>query len=147
MEEVRQLYEGDSPLLDTVYTEAFVRQQLSRLRETLATGPDGIYARLLKRICIYISEALANIFNSLLQHSKVPPVWLDLHITPIYRVSRILNGNNKVTRSSDGQGMWPEKEQEGGDLRRRRSGGLLPCNGRRSGRRVLPRGFRTHGML
>ena len=41
MEEVRQLYEGDSPLLDTVFTEAFVRQQLSKLRETLATGPDG----------------------------------------------------------------------------------------------------------
>ena len=89
MEEVRQLYEGDSPLLDTVYTEAFVRQQLSRLRETLATGPDGIYARLLKRICIYVSEALANIFNSLLQHSKVPPVWLDSHITPIYKPGKV----------------------------------------------------------
>ena len=48
------LYEGDSPLLDTVFTEAFVRQQLSKLRETLATGPDGIYARLLKKSCIYL---------------------------------------------------------------------------------------------
>ena len=54
MEEVRQLYEGDSPLLDTVFTEAFVRQQLSKLLETLATGPDGIYARLLKKSCIYL---------------------------------------------------------------------------------------------
>ena len=147
MEEVRQIYQRDSPLLDTHCSEAFVRLQLSRLRETLATGPDGIYPRLLTRICIHISEALADVFNSLLHHSKVPPVWLDLHITPIYRVSRILNGNNKVTRSSSGQARWPEKEQEGGDLRRRRSGGLLPCSGRRSGRRALPRGFRTHGML
>ena len=89
MEEVRQLYQGDSPLLDTHFSEAFVRLQLSRLRETLATGPDGIYPRLLKRICIHISEALAEVFNSLLQHSKVPPVWLDSCITPIYKPGKV----------------------------------------------------------
>ena len=66
-----------------------MRHKLSRLREPLATGPDGIYARLLKRICIYISEALADIFNSLLQHSKVPPAWLDSHITPIYKPGKV----------------------------------------------------------
>ena len=85
MEEVKQLYEGDSPLLSTEFSEAFVRLQLSRLREDLATGPDGIHARLLKRICIYISEALADTFNSLLHHTKVPPVWMDSHITPTYK--------------------------------------------------------------
>ena len=89
MEEVRQIYQRDSPLLDTHCSEAFVRLQLSRLRETLATGPDGIYPRLLKRICIHISEALADVFNSLLHHSKVPPVWLDSHITPIYKPGKM----------------------------------------------------------
>ena len=89
MEEVKQLYQGDSPLLNTHFTEAFVRHQLSRLRETLATGPDGVYARLLKKICIHISEALADIFNSLLHHSKVPPVWLDSLITPIYKPGKV----------------------------------------------------------
>ena len=89
MEEVRQIYQGDSPLLDTHFSEAFVRLQLSRLRETLAMGPDNIYPRLLKRICIHISEALADVFNSLLQHSKVPPVWLDSCITPIYKPGKV----------------------------------------------------------
>ena len=89
MEEVRQLYQGDSPLLDTHFSEAFVRLQLSRLRDTLAMGPDNIYPRLLKRICIHISEALADVFNSLLQHSMVPPVWLDSHITPIYKPGKV----------------------------------------------------------
>ena len=89
MEEVRLLYQGDSPLLDTHFTEAFVRLQLSRLRETLATGPDGVYPRLLRRICIHISEDLADVFNSLLEHSKVPDVWLDSHITPIYKPGKV----------------------------------------------------------
>ena len=62
MEEVRQLYTGDAPLLDTEFTEAFVRLQLSRLQETLATGPDGIYARILRQTCIHISETLSDIF-------------------------------------------------------------------------------------
>ena len=73
MEEMSQVYQGDSPLLTTEFTESFVRRQLSSLRETLATGPDGIYARLLKRICIFISEAVSDVFNSLLQLSKCPP--------------------------------------------------------------------------
>ena len=85
MEEMSQLYEGDSPLLDTDFSEAFIRLQLSKLREDLATGPDRIHARLLKHICIYISEALADTFNSLLHHAKVPPVWMDSHITPTYK--------------------------------------------------------------
>ena len=89
MEQVNQLYLGDSPLLDTNFTEAFVRLQLSRLREDLATGPDGIHARLLKRTCIYIAESLADVFNSLLQHSKVPPVWMDSHITPTYKQGKV----------------------------------------------------------
>ena len=36
MEEIVQLYHGENPLLNTEFTEAFVRLQLSRLRETLA---------------------------------------------------------------------------------------------------------------
>ena len=89
MEEMTQLYTGDSPLLETQFTEAFVRLQLSRLREDLATGPDEIYARLLKRACIYIAEALADVFNSLLQHSKVPPIWMDSLITPTYKPGKV----------------------------------------------------------
>ena len=85
MEEVSQVYHGDRPLLTTEFTEAFVRRQLAMLRETLATGPDGIYARLLKRTCIFISEALSDVFNSLLQLSKVPPIWMDSNITPTYK--------------------------------------------------------------
>ena len=68
-----------------------MRLQLSRLKETLATGPDKIYARFLKRICIYISEALSDIFNSLLQHSKVPLIWMDSHITPTYKPGKVKN--------------------------------------------------------
>ena len=89
MEEVSQMYQGDSPLLDTQFSEAFVRLQLSRLRETLATGPDGIYARFLRRTCIFISEALSDTFNALLQHSKVPLIWMDSHITPIYKPAKV----------------------------------------------------------
>ena len=61
MEEVKQLYHGDSPLVNTEFTEVFVRLQLSRLKETLVTGLDAIYARLLKRTCLFISEALSHI--------------------------------------------------------------------------------------
>ena len=52
MEEVSQLYLGDSPLLITQFTETFLR-----LRETLATRPDGIHAKLLKMSCIFIAQA------------------------------------------------------------------------------------------
>ena len=89
MQEVSQMYQGDSPLLDTQFSEAFVRLHLSRLRETLATGPDGIYARFLRRTCIFISEALSDTFNALLQHSKVPLIWMDSHITPIYKPGKV----------------------------------------------------------
>jgi hypothetical protein len=95
MQEIKQLYEGDSPLLETQFTEASVRLQLSRLRETLATGPDGIFLSLLKRICIYISETLADIFNCLLQQSKVPLIWLDSHITPTHKP-----GKSKINPAS-----------------------------------------------
>ena len=89
MEEIKQLYKGDSPLLDTEFSESFVRLQLSRLREDLATGPDRIYARVLKRICIYVAEALAETFNSLLHQTKVPPVWMDSYITPTYKPGKV----------------------------------------------------------
>ena len=89
MDEISQPYHGDSPLLDTKFSESFVRLQLSRLRETLATGPDGIYARLLKRSCIFIAEALADVFNCLLQQSKVPLIWMDAHITPPYKSGKV----------------------------------------------------------
>ena len=89
MEEISQLYDGDNPLLNTKFTESFVRLQLSQLRETLATGPDQIHARLLKRTCIYISEALADVFNSLIEHTKVPLVWMDSNITPTYKPGKV----------------------------------------------------------
>ena len=66
-----------------------MRLQLSQLRETLATGPDQIHARLLKRTCIYISEALADVFNSLIEHTKVPLVWMDSIITPTYKPGKV----------------------------------------------------------
>ena len=81
--------DGDRLLLDTQFSESFVRLQLSRLRETLATGPDGIYARLLKRTCIFTAEALSDVFNSLLHQSKVPLIWMDSNITPTYKPGKV----------------------------------------------------------
>ena len=89
MEKMDMVYHGDSPLMETQFSESFVRLQLSRLRETLATGPDGIYARLLKRPCIFTAEALSDVFNSLLQKSKAPLIWMDSHITPTYKPGKV----------------------------------------------------------
>ena len=55
----------------------------------MATGPDGIYARVLRRTCIYIAETLSDIFNSLLQHTKVPKIWMDSYITPIHKPGKV----------------------------------------------------------
>ena len=50
-----------------------------------AAGPDGINNRLLKQLSKPLSNPLGDLFNSSLEHGKVPTTWKEANITPIFK--------------------------------------------------------------
>jgi hypothetical protein len=71
------VYGGTSTLRSITIKEALMRRSQAKLRERLVTRLDLVYAQTLKHTAIHIAQPLADIFNSLLQLSKVLKEWLD----------------------------------------------------------------------
>ena len=62
-----------------------VRKLLDRLNPHKSSGPDDLSARVLKECSAQIVPVLACIFNQSLAQGRVPEVWLQASVAPIYK--------------------------------------------------------------
>jgi hypothetical protein len=68
-----------------VTTKEEVLKILKGLDIGKATGPDGISNRLLKETALAIAEPLSMLFNKSFDMGKVPIVWKEANLSPIYK--------------------------------------------------------------
>ena len=80
-----QQREIDTQFQEPDITEALVREQLRKLNPCKAAGPDGIHPRVLMELSEVLARPLAIIFNTSLRTGKVPQVWREAHVAPIFK--------------------------------------------------------------
>ena len=62
-----------------------VKSVLETLKVGKASGPDYIYNYVLKMYAAELSEALLKLFNYSLNQSKVPEIWKEANVTPVFK--------------------------------------------------------------
>ena len=72
-------------LSSIIITADEVQSTLISLSIGKATGPDSISNRLLKELAVPLSEPLADLFNFSIRSGKVPKLWKEANISPIYK--------------------------------------------------------------
>ena len=75
----------DNRLENIVTTRDEVQKILKGLDIGKATGPDGISSRMLKETSIAIAGPLAELFNKSFELGRVPKIWKEANLCPIYK--------------------------------------------------------------
>ena len=77
---------GDNFPLDSISLTSFeVESILKSLKTGKASGPDQISNRILKELAHSLSFPLCDLFNYSLSSGKVPKLWKQANVTPIYK--------------------------------------------------------------
>ena len=76
---------GNNILQNVIITENDVCENLKRLKEDKACGPDGIHPKLLKECAEIIAITLYLIFSKTLQSGVVPADWKLANVSPIHK--------------------------------------------------------------
>ena len=72
----------------------FVLKELSRLKVTKASGPDGITARRLKDAAPVIAKPITYLVNLTISTGLIPTEWKDARVTPIFKSGARNDVNN-----------------------------------------------------
>ena len=72
----------------------FVLKELSRLKVTKASGPDGITARRLKDAAPVIAKPITYLVNLTISTGLIPAEWKDARVTPIFKSGARNDVNN-----------------------------------------------------
>lgn len=83
--EAEKLYRGEESLVKVVFTREEVRKKLKELRPDSAPGPDRVWTKVLHRLADTIAAPLAVIFDKLMEEGKVPQIWKDALVCPIFK--------------------------------------------------------------
>ena len=78
-----------------------VLKELSQLKVTKASGPDGITARLLKDAAPVIAKPITYLVNLIISTGLIPSEWKDARITPIFESGARNEVNNYRPISPD----------------------------------------------
>ena len=85
-EELPHAVQQTSSLLDDMtFTEETVSKYIKKLKVDKAAGPDDIPPRILQETQLESSKILSIIFNKSMQEGRLPSVWKDARVTPIYK--------------------------------------------------------------
>ena len=77
---------GDNFPLDSISLTSFeVESILKSLKIGKASGPDQINHRIVKELAHSLSFQLCDLFNYSLSSGKVPKLWKQANVTPIYK--------------------------------------------------------------
>ena len=77
--------EFDIPLDNITISSELVEKVLKSLNPGKSTGPDEINPLLLKTMTKVFSEPLARIFQQSVNSGKIPKVWKDARVTPLFK--------------------------------------------------------------
>ena len=81
--------------LDSIQvTEEDVMSLLKSLDTSKATGPDGISAKMLKETAISVTPSLTKLIQISLEQNKVPQLWKQAHVLPLYKKGDASNFSN-----------------------------------------------------
>jgi hypothetical protein len=81
--------------LDNVFfTQADVMKKLKTLNPGKSPGPDGLHPRVLKELADALAEPLALLFNKSLSEGKLPSMWKDADVTPLFKKGDKSKTNN-----------------------------------------------------
>ena len=85
--EAEQVFNGEEndKLVDIIITKDIVEQEIDKLKKFKSPGPDEVYPRVLKECKEVISEALVSVFRKSLDSSKVPLMWRQANVVPIFK--------------------------------------------------------------
>ena len=78
-----------SELTNVIFTREEIRRKLEKLDPGKSPGPNGLHSRALKELAEEIAEPLSIIFTKSMEEGKLPRIWKDATITPIFK-----NGDN-----------------------------------------------------
>ena len=67
------------------FTTEAVRKKLKSLDASKSAGPDGIQTVVLKELADQLAEPLAYLFNQSMCEGKLPDIWKDANVTPLYK--------------------------------------------------------------
>ncbi|VDM06103.1 unnamed protein product [Schistocephalus solidus] len=83
------------PVLEYIlFPKPLVERELQNLKESKASGPEDLPAKLLKELAGELSKPLAHIFNSYFESGKLPSEWKAAKLYPICKSGTQSNVNN-----------------------------------------------------
>ena len=85
--ESEQVFNGEEAemLTDITITKEIVEQEIDKLKKFKSPGPDEIYPRVLKECKEIISDTLVSVFRKSLDSGKVPLLWKQANVVPIFK--------------------------------------------------------------
>jgi hypothetical protein len=81
-------------LTDISITKEMVRQQINNLSENVAPGPDKLIFKVLKTNCDQILEPLTKIVQTSFLTGRLPKLWQQAIVTPIFKKADKLDVSN-----------------------------------------------------
>ena len=75
----------DSTLSEIEITIDQVRKKLSTLKVDKSPGPDGVHPRVLREAADELAAPLTQLFNKSLKEGRLPQIWRDATVTPIFK--------------------------------------------------------------
>ena len=72
-------------LEDVSITPERIAESIDKLKEELASGPDGIPARVIKELKDEIKKTLALLFRQSIDNGVIPEEWRDAEVTPLFK--------------------------------------------------------------
>ena len=79
---------------NVIFTKDKVLKKLKNLNASKTGGPDGIQAVVLKELCNELSEPLAVLFEKSMKEGKLPAIWKDANVSPIFKKGEKNKPNN-----------------------------------------------------
>jgi hypothetical protein len=72
-------------LAEFTITKEAVEKKLTKLNPYKSPGPDQLHPRILKEMATHLSEAIATLFSLSISSGRLPAVWRNANVTPIYK--------------------------------------------------------------
>ena len=84
----------DVHLDDIYFTKEQVEKKLKNINPAKSSGPDDINAAVLKELSSELCEPLAFLFNTSLKESKLPNIWKEANVSPLFKKGEKQKPNN-----------------------------------------------------
>ena len=89
--EVNYADENVNDIFNSPFTEEELKTSISALKNSKASGPDGILAEMIKSTMLKILPILLLLYNKILSYGEFPHEWARSIICPIFKSGSLLD--------------------------------------------------------